>query len=281
MASRTFASASRSWREDRAERVGRRRPGRSARRRARRRSSASGSGVSADLRIASVSEEARGVLRRGRGGGVGEPAVAVDRPAERRPMRRRPSARRRRPGSRPAPAARRAGPAARGPSSSSCSAIEPAPRRSAGTPGPRSAGRRPTDASGPPPSTPASAGSTPSQHAEAAQRPQGMDRRRRSGRWRRRDVSCSMSVSEVVRDVRLAPLDEQPLGVQPPEHVVALQRRDEPLRVVLRQLRLLASASRPSRRSGRSGRASCRAAASRTRRPCRSCTPRASGCAGR
>ena len=45
---------------------------------------------------------------------------------------------------------------------------------------------------------------------------------------------------EVARDGPVAPLDEQPLGVQPPEHVVVLQRRDEPLRVVLRQLRPVA-----------------------------------------
>ena len=42
---------------------------------------------------------------------------------------------------------------------------------------------------------------------------------------------------EVVCDGRVAPLDEQPLGVEPPEHVVVLQGRDEPLRVVLRQPR--------------------------------------------
>ena len=43
------------------------------------------------------------------------------------------------------------------------------------------------------------------------------------------DVSAT-SFDQVGDHVRLAALDQQPLGVQPPEHVVVLQRRDEPLR---------------------------------------------------
>ena len=118
------------------------------------------------------------------------------------------------------------------------------------------------------------------EHAEAARRPQGMDHGRREAEGVARRVLLDER-QEVVLDVRLAALDQQPLGVQPPEHVVALERRDQPLRVVRRRASAGRSASRPWRRSGRCGRASCRAGASRTRRPCRSCSPRASGCAGR
>ena len=55
------------------------------------------------------------------------------------------------------------------------------------------------------------------QRAQAVQRPEGMDRRRDSGRWRRATRSCDER-DQVGHDVRLAALDEQPLGVQPPEH---------------------------------------------------------------
>ena len=89
--------------------------------------------------------------------------------------------------------------------------------------------------------------------------------RRRSGRWRRRSV-----LDELDQRARRppSPLDQQPLGMQPPEQVVIAQRSDQP--GAGRSSVRSSSASRPSRRSGRCGRASCRAGGSRRRSPCRS-----------
>ena len=86
---------------------------------------------------------------------------------------------------------------------------------------------------------PASEGSTPSRtpRSLAAQRAwiTAGERPRASS-----DVSCSMIADEVVLDIPLAAFDQQPLGVQSPEHVVAMESGDQALRIVLRELRLLA-----------------------------------------
>ena len=71
--------------------------------------------------------------------------------------------------------------------------------------------------------------------AKAARRPKGMDH----GRRQSESVSRSILLDDhqqVILDVQLAALDQQPLGVQPPEHVVALERGDQALRVVHRKL---------------------------------------------
>ena len=76
-----------------------------------------------------------------------------------------------------------------------------------------------------------------SQRLQAVQGPEGVDGRRCSARGdpsRGRSTSSMRSLDESV----LAPLHQQPLGMQPPEHVLVLERRDEPLRIVHRQLRL-------------------------------------------
>ena len=72
------------------------------------------------------------------------------------------------------------------------------------------------------------------ERAQAVQRPQGVNRRRRSGRSHR-PLDRSTSSSSAGTTSCLAALDQQPLRVQPPEHVVVLQRRDQLLgRRVLR-----------------------------------------------
>ena len=116
--------------------------------------------------------------------------------------------------------------------------------------------------------------------AQAVQGPEGVDRAGVQARSSR-PSDRSTSLIKLGHDVRLLPLDQQPLGVQPPELVVVPEGRDQPGGVVLDRAPGEPRPGHPCRPGGRSGRASGRESAFRRRCRGRSGNRAASGCAGR